>query len=190
MDWLFENLGKLAPVVIFLLYMISSLKGKRPEQEEENDPQAAERARKIQEEIRRKILERQRGDAGPTAEPPRSVRFEEPEAEEEPVRPTVSPRRAEPVVEESADVSYGRVNPFEERRREIESKLEESKKARQMANKRASSISKMKPLISLKESAVSNGDIRRRLRQSLGDRDSLKTAIVLREVLDPPVGMR
>ncbi|MBD5778405.1 hypothetical protein IEN85_02795 [Pelagicoccus sp. NFK12] len=197
MDWLFDNLGKFAPVVIFLLYMISSLKGKGPEEEEENDPAAAERARKIQEEIRRKILERQRESAEPTGQRPGTLIFDEPqppaeEPEEEEIvrRPARPPRKPEPVVEEVAEVSHGRVDPFEERRREIEAKLEEAKKAHRMAKEKAGSMAKGKPLVPLSVSSVSEGQIRQRLKKSLSDRDSLKTAIVLREVLDVPVSMR
>ncbi len=193
MDWLFDNLGKLAPVVIFLLYMISSLKGRGAEQEEENDPAAAERARKIQEEIRRKILERQRGDAGPTAEPPKPLVFEEPEEEPEPLRPVSAPRRPRAVEVERAPSelsSRSRMDSYEERRREIEAKLEEAKKAQRMAKEKVGSIMKGKPLVPISATPVSSGQIRQRLKRSLGDRDSLKTAILIREVIDRPVGMR
>ncbi|MDQ8181846.1 hypothetical protein [Pelagicoccus sp. SDUM812005] len=171
--------------------MISSLKGKRPEEEEEYDADAAERARKIQEEIRRKILERQRESAGPTAEPPRSLVFDEPEEVEAiPERPVAVPRRQEPAVEAVEEVPYGQADPFEKRRLEIEQKLEEAKKAHQLAKEKAGSIAKARWQVPISESSVSGGQIRHRVKRSLGDRGSLKTAIVLREVLDTPVGMR
>ncbi len=185
MDWLFDNLGKFAPVVIFLLYMISSLKGKGQPEEEEPDPAAAERARKIQEEIRRKILERQRGDAGPTARPPEeTIIFDESQEE------YVAPPRPEPVRQQAPDDSHGRVDQFDERRREIEAKLEEAKNMHRMAKEKAGPISKGDVPLRAELSPIEAGEIRTRLSKALGDRDSLKTAILLREVLDRPVGMR
>lgn len=191
MDWLFDNLGKFAPVVIFLLYMISSLKGKGQPEEEEPDPAAAERARKIQEEIRRKILERQRGDAGPTARPPEeTIVFEEPEEEYIASRPVVTPPRPEPVRQPTPEVSHGRVDQFDERRREIEAKLEEAKNMHRMAKEKASSVAKGEMPVRVGQKSIAEGEIRTRLSKGLADRDSLKTAILLREVLDVPVGMR
>src|SRR5690606_29747151 len=101
MDWLFDNLGKIITALITIVYVLGSLRGSAKEEEaEEQDPEAQARARRIQEEIRRKILERQRGSA-PQAEP-----AEEPEPYGEgpfadlypPARPVqeVEERRPEP----------------------------------------------------------------------------------------------
>lgn len=190
MDWLFDNLGKFAPVVFFLLYMISSLKGKGQKEEEEPDPAAAERARKIQEEIRRKILERQRGD-DPDARPPEPLVFEEVQEEVYTApRPVASAPR--PIVQEpvAAESTQQRVDSYEQRRREIELKLEESKRLQLAAKEKARSIRKKTPLTTSEWTAISDAEIRTRLKNGLSDRDSLKTAILLREVLGSPIGMR
>jgi len=73
MEWILENFGKLLPVLLAVLYFWFNAKKRRPdaeEVEESDGSDEAERARRIQEEIRRRILERQRGDGGPVAEPP------------------------------------------------------------------------------------------------------------------------
>jgi hypothetical protein len=195
MDWLFENLGKFAPVVIFLIYMISSLKGKGPEQEEEYDPQAAERARKIQEDIRRKILERQNESREPSGRPPQQEPTvaveEEPRLRPEPLRRRVEAPREEPVVRKKVQEAAGEgLDGYEQQRREVEAKLEESKRLRAAAKEKSENLRKGKTPASLSPQPISETQIADRLKQSLGNRPSLKTAIVLKEVLDAPVGMR
>ncbi|MBK1877899.1 hypothetical protein [Pelagicoccus mobilis] len=194
MDWLFDNLGKLAPIVIFLLYMISSMK-RGGQEEEEPDPQAAERARKIQEEIRRKILERQRGDGEPTGRPPEqpqpieeTIFFEEePEPFRAPEPPVRTLQREEP---EPAPTVV--VDPYVQKRREVEAQMEEAKRMQEAALQKAKSISKGKGggTQTMVPVPIASGEIRDRLKLGLEDRDSLKTAIVLKEVLDTPVAMR
>lgn len=192
MDWLFDNLGKLAPLVIFLLYMISSVK-KGGKEEEAPDPEAAERARKIQEEIRRKILERQRGGAEPSGRPPQPVEEEILFYDEEPEQRevTASPR-LEPVAtrEQSVPVPSVMVDPYVEKRREIEAQLAAAKQKRKEALQKAKSLRKGKPGKSRSLQPIASREIGQRLRENLGDKKSLKTAILLKEVLDSPVSMR
>ncbi|EDY81701.1 hypothetical protein VDG1235_1319 [Verrucomicrobiia bacterium DG1235] len=191
MDWLFDNLGKLAPLVIFLLYMISSLKGKGQAEEEEFDPAAAERARKIQEEIRRKILERQRGEGPPTGRPPiLEPSYEEPEeayATPRPARPEVrAPRPTVSFDREEAPQTV-MVDPYVQKRKEVEAKLKEAKKLKAEASSKAKSIANK---TFETDRRVSGRVLRKRLLQNLGDPASLKSAVLVREVLDPPIGMR
>jgi len=196
MDWLFDNLGKLAPLVIFLLYMISSMK-RGGKEEEAPDPEAVERARKIQEEIRRKILERQRSGAEPTGRPPpqpepveETIFFDqepEPLRTPPPLRPSPPPLHQEPEPEPSVAV-----DPYVQKRREVEAQMEEAKRMKEAALRKAKSISKGKtggggPAV---YEPIATGEIRDRLKIGLADQDSLKTAILLKEVLDTPVGMR
>src|SRR5690606_9128153 len=107
MDWIFENLGKIITALITIVYVLGSLRGsaKDEEKEEQQDPEALARARRIQEEIRRKILERQRG-AAPQPEP-----VEQPEPYGEgpyadlypPAAPAPEPARADDVDEWSSE---------------------------------------------------------------------------------------
>ena len=74
MEWILENFAKLLPVLLAVLYFWLNSKKRRPdaeETEESDGSDEAERARRIQEEIRRRILERQSGDSpGPQVTPP------------------------------------------------------------------------------------------------------------------------
>lgn len=197
MDWLFDNLGKLAPVVIFIIYMISSLKGKgEREESREPDPGAEERARKIQEEIRRKILARQRGEQPPTGRPPEvepqyeeEEDYEEPEVvfdpEPEPLRPAAS---SPPVVQAPEAVAPGEADPYQKRRLEIEAKMEEAKRMQTAAREKASSI--LNDYHTSHRESASSVEIRRALREGLDDPKSLKVSVLLKEVLERPVGMR
>ncbi|MBC2606362.1 hypothetical protein [Pelagicoccus albus] len=191
MDWLLENLGKLAPVVIFIIYIINALKTPSQSGEDEPDPEAQERARKIQEEIRRKILERQgkvssipEPDAGPTV-----IEFDpEPESYRE-----IPSRIPEPVpvpvpVEQSEPIDFKTLDPYAKRREEIERKMEQAKRMERVAREKVSRIRDNH--YADKKSLASTSVIREKLNRELKDQTSLKTAFVLREVLDKPLGMR
>ena len=55
--WFLDNLDKLVPIIIAVLYFIGASRAKNKGEEQEGpSPDASERARKIQEEIRRKVL--------------------------------------------------------------------------------------------------------------------------------------
>ena len=129
--WFLENLEKLVPIIIALLYFLGMSRAKKREgQEEGPDPQAEERARKIQEEIRRKILERQqRGKAAPKRETSPEPTVNVPE---QPLHPgTAKSAREVAEVEvfpsspqepvEASPIEFS--DPFEEERRRIEEQL-------------------------------------------------------------------
>ena len=84
MNWILDNLEKLVPVVITILYFLGSSKTKKAEkQRRAADPKAEERSAKIQEEIRRKILERQQeGQPVIRSSPPEQPYVSEPVLEE------------------------------------------------------------------------------------------------------------
>ena len=193
MDWLFDNLGKFAPVVLVLLYMIGSLKGRGQKEEEAVDPEAAERARRIQEEIRRKIIERQRSDGPLVARPPDlpSV-YEREEPEPEPV----FRENAKSVLRRQASAKRPPMMPmraplgdsFTSRGEELEAKIDAAKRMQTVAKEKVETIKRtyhFRP-----RGGASADQVRGSLRKSLSNRTSLKTAFVLREVLDKPVGMR
>lgn len=186
MDWLFDNLGKLAPVVIFIIYMISSLKKKGGEEEEAFDPEAAERARRIQEEIRRKILERQRAGSPATGRPPveRPVYREEPEVvyrAPEPVRREAPVRSVEPTpwVDLDSDSSSDRYD-------ELQKQLAAAEKLRDSTMSKAAAFGSRVPVLGSRPQS----DLQRSLRAGLASPDSLKTSVLLMEVLGKPVGLR
>jgi hypothetical protein len=203
--WILDNLDKLVPFVIAILYFVGSAKAKKMQEESSDrkpDPEANERARKIQEEIRRKILERQQqGRPTAPARPPEqpTIVFED-EAEEAP--PVLHPaqsrsarevaeveRRMEPVEdvwEEPADIWE---DPFEEQRREIEEQLQ---KARELQSKAPSKgIASTKPNWQPHVSGSRRPEeLRRAIREDLQDGLSVQRAIALKEILEKPIALR
>ncbi|MBL4576584.1 MAG: hypothetical protein JKY51_10915, partial [Opitutaceae bacterium] len=80
MDWIFDNVEKFFPLLIFIAYAFSAWR-KRSRKEDEDPaegPETAERVRRIQEEIRRKIVARQQGKSSPVETPPHPLQREKP----------------------------------------------------------------------------------------------------------------
>ncbi|MCH6258123.1 hypothetical protein MLD52_16295 [Puniceicoccaceae bacterium K14] len=192
MDWLFDNLGKFVPLLIGLFYFISSLNKDKSEEEAEQSPEAQERARRIQEEIRRKILERQ-GDAKQQSGGPLEEAMEEKPPivfyEEERYDPMVPelPREAVPAPTPEFIPEYeapSQLDRYEEQRREVAQKLEDARRLKEkLANQKASRVGK-----NINRSGKLNTPLT--LRESLYEKQSLRNAIILKEVLGEPVGMR
>lgn len=193
MDWLLDNIGKFFPLLIGLVYFLSSLK-RGKEEETEQSPEAQERARRIQEEIRRKILERQGGaptQASPDGQP--QIEFlEEEEAEPamryDPRRPDTqqwAPPPPPPPVFVPEQTQPTQQELYEQQRQEVARKLAEARRLKKvLADKaRAKKTPKKHPSIS--------GSWRpQSLRESLRSPEDIRRAIVLKEVLDKPVSMR
>ena len=196
MDWLLENLGKLFPIILALIYIISSLKGKGEEDEREQDPEAAARARKIQEEIRRKILERQQQGA-PLARPvPSGEEGAQAFPRELGGEPVVfvnerRPERDVPSTPARAGVPYGGgeyVDPFAEKRAQVEAQLKKAKELREKAL--AVDSGGAGPAQQPASTRPLGSGIGEAVRRGLRSPEELKAAIVLREVLDKPLGLR
>lgn len=194
MDWIFDNLQILiaagAGVAYWLNQRNETKVTKQQNREEEftsDEYDASEdeaRARKIREEIRRKIAERS-GGSGPVIvnEPVESPPplFERPFQETPPVAdpyahaewreepPVVGPSAAEQAVLERQRVLQERMNELEQKRAKTK--------------QRAATVSQKRPA-----RKASKG--MRSLRDDLRETGSLRRAIVLREVLGRPVSMR
>jgi hypothetical protein len=190
MDWLNENLGKFAPVALFIMYMLSALKGRKQSDDKEPDPGAAQRAPTIQEVLRHRILDQQRGEPGPTARPPETIAFYGQEEAQITLRPDAVRSAVKPVAPDTRTLTADHVDPYEERRHQLEAQLKEAKRMKLLAKEKAKSILKSAAPKVTHRRALSHGEIRKRLTAGLADRDSLKTAILLREVLDTPLGLR
>ena len=190
--WFLDNLDKLVPIIIALLYFIGASKAKSKGGEEGPSPDTSERARKIQEEIRRKILERQGGGKAPLPEgPPREP---EPVFEPDPAPFPPSPFQ-EPVFEQKAEsfpesepMIFVAPDPYEEERRKIEEKLKQAReltKKAEIAGKKASVRNRSKDLERRLAWRTNNSIL-----DGLDDTTSIRRAIVLKEILDNPVGLR
>lgn len=194
MDWVFDHLQILIAAGAGLAYWLNQRKRAQEEESEDAEQPLADarnvsddeaRARKIREEIRRKIAERQRGPSnipGPAAEPPPLFRrfVEEPpvvvedpfnrdkwrEAPEEPRGPSA---------EEQAVLKRQKL--LQERMKQLEqTRVEAKRRAENIVPKRAQRTT----------SSVGS----RSLREDLHHTGSIRRAIILREVLGPPVGLK
>ena len=154
------------------------------------DPDQEERARRIREEIQRKIAERRRGQA-PAAPPPlpnfdpfRPVFQEEaPPVATPPPRPAFAP----PVVEAA---------PFEdtaalERQRRMAEELERLEEQRREARRRANQVrAETEKAAAAASSAATAAFGVRGVTAELRDPRALRRAFVLREVLSAPMALR
>ncbi|ACB74949.1 hypothetical protein [Opitutus terrae] len=210
MNWILEHFQIVVALVAALAYYLTKAKrsdGEEPEREVDRRPseaerEQAERTRRIQEEIRRKIAER-RGAAGDviTAEP----------------RPDLMPPALEPAAGIPPVDTFG--GPAGRLRRELEKAAERRSSETDEARARAAEIERQTRLaeqlrtlqakraaeerwaeeIAATAKAAANRRLLARAAQAttvtgwqarLRNREELRRAIVLREVLGPPVGMR
>ena len=191
--WFLDNLDKLVPIIIAVLYFIGASRAKsKGDEQEGSSPDVSERARKIQEDIRRKILERQGGGRAPSPE----VTPIEPEPFLEPDPSTVPPVSSQkPVFERKAEsfaepepFIFDAPDPYEEERRKIEEKLRQARelaKKAEIAGKKASVKNRSKDQNRRFASSTKDSIL-----DGLDDTSSIRRAIVLKEVLDTPVGLR
>ena len=197
MNWILDNLEKLVPVVITILYFVGSSKTKKAEKARRKaDPDAEARSRKIQEEIRRKILERQqKGQPVIRSSPPEEPYVSEPVFEEgyDPFEPEVDRGREELVLypneETSASepVASNSVDLLEEQRRQIE---EQMQKARDLRKQLPSMHGSGSSTYSKRSHVGGVGDLGMGLRSDLRNTSSIRRAIVLKEILDTPIALR
>lgn len=197
MNWILDNLEKLVPVVITILYFLGSSKTKKAEQARRKaDPDAEVRSRNIQEEIRRKILERQQeGKPVVRSSAPEQPYVSEPAFEEgyDPFEPEFDRGREElvrfpdeeiPLSERVASVS---VDLLEKQRRQIEEQMQKARDLR-----------KQLPAMNGSRSSTSSGgshirgigELRTGLRDDLKNTNSIRRAIILKEILDTPIALR
>lgn len=201
MNWILEHLQILIAVGAAFAYWLNQRKQEPADDGEttadrrgefapptQTDPDEAERTRRIQEEIRRKIAERASG--GPIAVPP-------PAPEPPPIfqrdtmapRPVASPmpqaRQREVVRESQPYVSPAAETAALERQRELEAQMSALAEAKRAAQRKVTAVAATEQG-ALAHASQTRGDLLSDLR---GARN-LRRAIVLREVLGPPVGLR
>lgn len=205
MDWIFSHLWIVVAIAGVLVRVLQSASAKSrqsggqppepPKEYEFKDADLAERTRKIREEIRRKIEERQRRPAAPvSAEPDRpriSSAERSPEATPPPVvtslpeiirevmNPTVEspPLEPEPVAEMAAEMPPSLA--------EVKRGLQAEAHARDVVERRAA----VQTAIANRDSGLLAAN-RAALLQDLRDPAALRRAIILREVLGPPLALR
>jgi len=169
----------------------------------ELDPEEAERARRIQDEIRRKILERRAGNA-PTEEPPPLMAPARPVTRPVWAEPTRAPRPAaggpmaetlrrmieqvrDPEAEARAAAAEQAVR---DRQRLLQEQLEAIDEQRRVEMERAATVRRAQTTLSEERAATTSRRERGLLLESLRDSAGLRQAVVVREILGTPVGLR
>ena len=216
MDSWFELL---IPIIVVVLYLMNRMRGGGDELEgpPRDESEADEEARRIQEEIRRKIVARQQGreieameqpgiegpfHTTPEAEPRRFERYDSPSEAREPVSESFR-SRAEMVPPTAVPAAFGSGGEldYQAELQEQLKRVQEAKKARQQATRMARETARG-------QSATgglggvgfrhTSGQVQRRYRnypvsqvqKELFNRDGLQKAFVLKEVLGPPLSLR
>ncbi len=183
MDWILEHLQVLFAVAIAVVAILQKLKrarsGEEPPGAAPENPEAAERTRRIQEEIRRRIMER-RGLL-PAAPPTADVGGPAPGFPESPpmiqeVRPiAVAPPPVAPAVVAATEIRLTDL----ERQQQLIGQFRELEASRQAST------------VTVPGSRAGGETAPARwLLPDLRSPQGLRRAMVLREVLGPPVGLR
>lgn len=201
MKWVLENLWTLLIIAGVLAQLLQSIRNRKQEGEsgsphetppprEFEDPELAERTRRIREEIQRKIAERQRGGAPAAGQEAPPWEEAEPAAygEEPPVvREVVLERPAPP----SLAPAYGsrleaqRAAEILEQQAALAERLRQAQEMKAAAQRRAAFEAKsVTPVVRARQAA------RGALIEDLRSPEALRRAVILREVLGPPVGLR
>lgn len=186
MQWVIDHFDTLFVIAVAILAILQKLgrasggtKGAKPRAE---DPEQAERTRRIQAEIRRRIMER-RGLA-PMASPEPATSAPEPEYAETPPVIAEPSRPAEPPTREPSYAAPSGWDREMERQQQLVRQLAEVSAAGAMGG--GGGDSTMRILAEIPRAPGPDERLRAELRQTAG----LRRAVVLREILGPPVSMR
>lgn len=201
------DFDSIAPFVFVILIVasqiIGALKKRGTKQEQEPDVDAIERARQIREEIRRKIEERRQemepGTTRPVDRPPRPAynpTLPDAHNRRQTMQQSRQPVQQRPVAPTPPAQSLRRQPSLEEQLAEQRKQLEIARRTQKEAHAKAMRM--------LQESAserrvrenqswsigVSTNKLKNQLVSGLRDKNDLRKAILYREILDKPLGLR
>ncbi len=195
MDWLTEYLDLLVPVFVVLMYLLQRMFVRGEEEGEARGPELDEEARRIQEEIRRKIVARQRGEDLPPppvferAENPPSPFVREPEVAPPPIQERF-PRADWRQMPEPPPVAVEPEPSLLDELRVQRERLREAREAKEAAVNRTKTAGGRARRRAVEARVSVDGNLREQLQADLANGDGLKRAFLLKEVLDRPVGLR
>jgi hypothetical protein len=200
MEWVLDHLQIIIAVAAAIAYWLNQrrqghaddtgdMPTQMPPRDFNADPEEEARTRRIQDEIRRKIAERAAGGPinvpPPAAEPPPLFRTESPAP-----RPVATPlpqreftREAVPPPVLTPPTFQANAGAILERQRELAEQLEALASTRRIVERKAAAIV-------AHAKAQEPSPIRGELMHELRGAHNLRRAMVLREVLGPPVGLR
>jgi hypothetical protein len=201
MDWFFDHLQIVIFVVVGIFYVLRTL-GQKRETGGDREPVTpaspdhesaeAERTRRIQEEIRRRILARQRGETTPAPVPGRmsdtpSRRRAFPRGEEtasaRPTPPPVPTAKRASMLASADETVLQQQRDLQEKLASIRAASAKSARLVEQVSGRASAPMHLQ--------RPDQGNSRaRRLRRRLAGTSSIRDAILLREIIGPPLGMQ
>lgn len=197
LQWVLDNLFTVLIIAGVVAQLIQAVKGKKggdeeagptvepPKEFEFEDPELAERTRRIREDIRRKIAQRQAGGA-PEAEPepefaPEPAAYDEPP----PVVREVPVERPAPAMVASSRMDAQRQAEILEQQAALMDQMRQLEETKAAALRRAAfEASTVSP------AAVARTQARGALIDDLRNPAALRRAFVLREIIGPPVGLR
>ncbi len=209
----------LVPIIFALVYLFAGAGKKKEGESKEEEParELTDRERDIQEEIRRKIMERAQGKSAPGAPPASTPQADrgsgyDPTVPEQPrrrptpvkrfeeaVKPTPPPQpqqrsfAPEPESERDALETPALQRQFEDRERQIRDIQEKAERLRRQADqdlRKVKSMPARKPTPVTAERLVQGDSFRDRFIFSLKDKEAFKRSILAYEVLGTPVGER
>lgn len=206
-EWIFKHLGVVIAVLVIVVQIVRGIAAQRgeqpPPQAKPDELEAERRTREIQEQIRRRRAER--GDATartesaapPVMRPepsPQTTQMPEPfggplrrvlEELERQANPRPEPVAPPPVQEDRRQAEL-------ERQRKLAEEMEALAAARIAAERRAADLAKAAAGDAVRASAAAAAATaaRESLREDLRDPKALRRAMVLREVLGPPLALR
>ncbi len=204
LQWALDNLWTLLIIAGVVAQLLQAMKGRKgqgdaapeahaaPQDYEFEDPELAERTRRIREEIQRKIAQRQRGDASDAESTPEPASWDaEPAAFEEAppvIRPTSverAPAAAPAIPGYATRLDAQRSAEILEQQAALAERLRQAQDMKAAAQRRAAfEAQSISPVTQARQVA------RGALLDDLHSPAALRRAFVLREVLGPPVGLR
>lgn len=187
MDWVFDHLQFIIAAAGAVAWWLNQRRPGQAEGDETvtpsettfDDPELAERTRKIREEIQRKIAERARGYPSEQPTLPLDQPDEPPLVREVVVTPTPPPRRGLTAFEAQRQAE------ILEEQAALAERLQEAEQMKLAAQKRA-----RYEAATADQTTVARSLSRSTVLDDLHDPAALRRAFILREVLGPPVALR
>lgn len=184
MDWIFDHIQVLIAIAGVIAYWLNQRRQAHDGEETHTettfeDPDLAERTRKIREEIQRKIAERGRGYAHEQPVRPQAESDEPPPVIREVVVSQPAPRRG------LSQVEVQRQAEILEEQAALAEKLHEAELMKAAAEKRAQFEA-----TTADHTAEARAHTRSTVLDDLREPAALRRAFILREVLGPPVALR
>jgi len=184
MDWFFDHLQIVIFIVVGIVYVLRTL-GQQREADTDREPTSpvstdddsagVERTRRIQEEIRRRILARQRGEPVPG-----QGQMSKPASARPPSLPTVQRPSAAPTISQIDESVL-------ERQRELQAKLAAVRAAQAKSAHLVQGIAGSIPATARPAHTSFRA---KALRRDLVSTEAVRRAIILREVLGPPLALQ